>query len=423
MMGERSTILVYLITDALSILCIARLFRYYAAEKPLFLKELAAYAIYYLITNAVYLAFGIPILNMVMNLTGLFLLTRLYEKKLKKNILMAVLTYVAMIPCEMIAMWVCNFVPQDVWQQQSGFSETAMVVQCVVLSLIVQVLKKFKGVAKSTEGDWFCWGGVVLMQIMLVGFMVMLVMHLRGVQLIRSVLMLAVIDYVVIYIYDKLILSEEERVRNLLLVEQKESYEREMEILLDSRKKIRGIYHDIKNHILIMRSYSEQKRYQELDDYLQRMQEETRAAVPQVYTGQPAVDSMLHYKISNAKEVPIQIETSIPEKLNIDDFDITVILGNLLDNAIEACEKLEKEQRKILLSIRMVKNQLFIRTENSFDGQLRRHQGRLLTRKADEGSHGIGLENVKRVVEKYHGLLEMNAEGMIFQVKIMLYLG
>ena len=172
-----------------------------------------------------------------------------------------------------------------------------------------------------------------------------------------------------------------------------------------------------------MRSYSEQKRYQELDDYLQRMQEETRAAVPQVYTGQPAVDSMLHYKISNAKEVPIQIETSIPEKLNIDDFDITVILGNLLDNAIEACEKLEKEQRKILLSIRMVKNQLFIRTENSFDGQLRRHQGRFLTRKADEGSHGIGLENVKRVVEKYHGLLEMNAEGMIFQVKIMLYLG
>ena len=71
MMGERSTIIVYLITDALSILCIARLFRYYAAEKPLFLKELAAYAIYYLITNAVYLAFGIPILNMVMNLTGL----------------------------------------------------------------------------------------------------------------------------------------------------------------------------------------------------------------------------------------------------------------------------------------------------------------------------------------------------------------
>ena len=84
-MGERSTIIVYLITDALSILCIARLFRYYAAEKPLFLKELAAYAIYYLITNAVYLAFGIPILNMVMNLTGLFLLTRLYEKKTEKE--------------------------------------------------------------------------------------------------------------------------------------------------------------------------------------------------------------------------------------------------------------------------------------------------------------------------------------------------
>ena len=423
-MTDRITIFVYLFTSALNTMSIARLFRHKAAVKPLFLKEVAAYIAFYLITTIAFMVFGIPMVNLVLNLIGFFLLAGLYEKKTKKNILIAVLTYVAMVLAEMIAMWVSGFVPQSVWeQQQDSLTQTGMIVQCIVISLFVQVLKKFKGVAKSAEGDWVSWGGVILMQVMLIGFVAVLAFHLQGNELVRAVLMLAVIDYVVIYIYDRLILSEEERIRNLLLVEQKESYEREMEILMDSRKKIRGIYHDIKNHILILRSYSEQQRYQELDEYLGRLQEETQAAVPQVYTGQPAVDSMLHYKISSAKDIPIEVETSIPEQLKVDDFDITVILGNLLDNAIEACGKMEKEKRRIQLSIKLVKNQLFIRTENPFEGKLKWRGSRLLTQKADENNHGIGLENVKRVVEKYHGTLEMNAEEQIFRTKILLYLG
>ena len=84
---------------------------------------------------------------------------------------------------------------------------------------------------------------------------------------------------------------------------------------------------------------------------------------------------------------------------------------------------LEKEKRRIQLSIKLVKNKLFIRTENPFEGKLKWRGSRLLTQKADENNHGIGLENVKRVVEKYHGTLEMNAEEQIFRTKILLYLG
>ena len=419
-----SVTLVYLITGALNTVSIARVFRHHAAEKVLFLKEFLAYAAFYAVTSAVFLAFGIPMLNLLVNLAGMFLLNRLYEKELKRNILFVVVTYVVMVLSEMIALWVSGFVPQDVWEhQQNSLTQTGMIVQCIVISLFVQVLRKFKGVAKGAEGDWVCWAGVILMQIILLGFITLIALNFRGSELVSTVLMLAIVDYVVIYIYDRLILSEEERMRNLLLVEQKESYEREMDILLDSQKKIRGIYHDIKNHILILRSYSEQKRYQELEEYLGRLQEETQAAVPQVYTGPPAVDSMLHYKISNANGIPIEVETSIPEKLEMDSFDITVILGNLLDNAIEACNKLEKEKRRIRLSVKLVKNQLHIRMDNPYEGKLKRDGNKLLTLKTDEGNHGMGLENVKRVVEKYHGLLEMNTEDQIFRTKILLYLG
>ena len=419
-----SVTLVYLITSALCVLSTARLFRYGAETKPPFLKEAAAYVAYQAVVDTCFLLFRIPMLNMALNLTGFFLLNRLYEKSVKRNIMMVLVTYVAMILAELAAVWVSGFVPNSLLErQQDSLSQMAMIIQCVIVSLIVQVLKRFKGLARSTEGDWISWAGVILLQIMLIGLISIITFNYHGDVLVIAVLMLAVIDYVVIYIYDRLILSEKERVKNLLLAEQKESYEREVEILKDSQKKIRGIYHDIKNHILILRSYAEQEQYTELNDYLGRLQEETRAAAPQVYTGQPAVDSMLHYKISSAKDIPIQVETSIPEQLKIDDFDITVILGNLLDNAIEACEKLEKEKRRILVSMKLVKNQLLIRMENPYAGLLRRQGERLLTLKADRGSHGIGLENVRRIVEKYHGLMETETEDQVFRTKIMLYLG
>ena len=388
-----------------------------------FRKELAAYAAYWAVISAAYLLFAVPVLMLALNLSGMVLLAGMYEKRMKSCILWAAVLYVSLLPAELIAMWLCNTVAKDVWQQQEAFSQTGQIVTCVLTALNVQLMLRFKGVRKSTAGNRVSWGSVVLILLLSVGLISLLAVHLRSGERIFAVLMLAVIDYAVIYIYDRLMLSEAERVKSLLLAEQNRSLAGEMEILKDSRKRIRGIYHDMKNHILVLRSYAEQQKYAELDEYLARMQEETQAAVPQVYTGQPAVDSMLHYKIGSAPDVPVRVEAGIPETLEMDGFDITVILGNLLDNAIEACRRLEKEERSVLLSIRLAKNQLFIRMENTFDGQLRTRQGRLLTRKEDGGVHGLGLENVRRVADKYHGLLETEAEGRIFRTKVMLYLG
>lgn len=416
-------ILFYLITNALNTVSIARFFRHGAGEKVPFRKELAAYAAYWAVISAAYLLFAVPVLMLALNLSGMVLLAGMYEKRWKSCILWAAVLYVSLLPTELVAMWLCNTVAKDVWQQQEAFSQTGQIVTCVLTALNVQLMLRFKGVRKSTAGNRVSWGSVVLILLLSVGLISLLAVHLRSGERIFAVLMLAVIDYAVIYIYDRLMLSEAERVKSLLLAEQNRSLAGEMEILKDSRKRIRGIYHDMKNHILVLRSYAEQQKYAELDEYLARMQEETQAAVPQVYTGQPAVDSMLHYKIGSAPDVPVRVEAGIPETLEMDGFDITVILGNLLDNAIEACRRLEKEERSVLLSIRLAKNQLFIRMENTFDGQLRTRQGRLLTRKEDGGVHGLGLENVRRVADKYHGLLETEAEGRIFRTKVMLYLG
>ena len=86
-MMDRSFLLVYLFSNAMYMICAARFFRHNAGNRVPFLKELTAYGIFYAVIAAVFLTFGIPMLNLVVNLVGLILLTRLYEKSWKRNIL------------------------------------------------------------------------------------------------------------------------------------------------------------------------------------------------------------------------------------------------------------------------------------------------------------------------------------------------
>lgn len=421
-MFDFNLILVYLITYALCTFCISRFFRDNNQVSIPFYKEFGAYFIYYVVICSVYIFVRIPMIMLVLNMLGLLLLTRLYEKKLRTNILLVIMMYVIMLVSECMAMIFCQFTPSSIWEKQGIASPMPLVLHCVTLALNVQIFKKFKSIKSNDNVPWRCWGGVVLIQLVLVYFMIMLSRQMEPEYLAQATILMIVVDFIIIYIYDVLINSEQERVRNLILMEQKESYLREMNILMDSQKRVRGIYHDIKNHILVMRSYLAKNDYGNLGEYLERLQQETRQSVPQVYTGQPTVDSILNYKISAAKDVSVKVETCIPEKIGIDDYDITVILGNLFDNAIEACSKLDRDKRNIKCSIKMIKNQVFITMENPYLGKILWSNGNPLTQKVDKANHGIGLQNVKRVVEKYNGILETTGENNIFTVKTMLYL-
>lgn len=418
-------VVVYLITYLFMTFCIARLFRICASQRINILFEIAGYVVYYITVSLVYLCLGIPMVVFIINVLGIFALSHMYEKSIKKNVLMVVLIYFMMIISECLGMVICGHVPENVWGQAEMASQMALIVQCIVMSLSVQVYKKFEGVSGDNNVAWRSWGSVLVIQLLLIYFVISLAEQLNSEYLIRATLLITVINFVVIYIYDRLLISEQERSNNLLIMEQNKSYLREMDVLMESQKKVRGIYHDLKNHVLVIRSYLAQEKYKDLGVYLDRLQEETKYVAPKVYTGQPTVDSMLRYKMGVAEKAGIKLKLNaiIPEKLMIDDFDITVLLGNLLDNAVEACGKLEERMRNISLTLRLSRNQLFILVENPFVGKIKWHNGMPSTEKMDKSSHGLGLQNVKRVVDKHDGVLEIKNEDGVFKVKIMLYLG
>lgn len=108
-------------------------------------------------------------------------------------------------------------------------------------------------------------------------------------------------------------------------------------------------------------------------------------------------------------------------------FDIGIILNNLLDNAIEACEKLEQEQRYINLTLKKKNHFLLIEVENSFDGKVIWEDGGIVpmtTKQSDLPDilmeHGIGLKNVKDVADHYLGDMDIKIKNDVFKVTVML---
>ena len=111
----------------------------------------------------------------------------------------------------------------------------------------------------------------------------------------------------------------------------------------------------------------------------------------------------------------------LPETMEVNTDDMVVILGNLLDNAIEACERAEFP-KYINLFMNYEKGCLILNVRNSFDKVINKEYGEFVTRKKDKSLHGLGLKNVKNTVGKYNGMIEFASDEKEFSVNIILYL-
>ena len=139
-------------------------------------------------------------------------------------------------------------------------------------------------------------------------------------------------------------------------------------------------------------------------------------------SGNIVIDSILNYKLSKAEKQGVNVRANVvlPEKIEIEDDDIVIILGNLLDNAIEATEHLEKD-KYIEVDFEYNKDCAFVTVKNSYDNVINIVNGTLKTRKSDEALHGIGLKSVKSTVEKYDGILNYEHNNQEFVVNVILY--
>lgn len=234
-------------------------------------------------------------------------------------------------------------------------------------------------------------------------------------------------------IYSELMRSEEQK-KNLLFYKQQLSdmteHVRELEQLYDG---IKGMRHDINNYVADMEQLlqigSEDGQMpaqvrQEAERYLQSMQRTVSALSLQFSTGNPVTDVILNRKgqICAQEQIALEGELIYPMQLGIEAFDLGIVLNNALDNAIEACRKIPKERDKEIRFRGYVKGRMFfLVVENTYDGRTTRiRDGELMTTKADEEMHGLGMSNMRSCVEKYYGTMQYEPGENMFILTIML---
>ena len=193
---------------------------------------------------------------------------------------------------------------------------------------------------------------------------------------------------------------------------------------------IRGMRHDMKNTISVIMQLAAGKE-EELQAYLEELNETMDRLEFRFKTGNTVVDILLNMKYheiaSTVPDLQMDVEgLQFPEKLFIQSYDIGIVLGNAVDNAMDACRKLKAKEPGAEAFIRISSFQkrelFFLKVENSFDGRLlRRRQNEFpVTDKADRENHGIGLANIKSTAEKYQGTMDFRVKGRVFILSVMM---
>jgi len=184
--------------------------------------------------------------------------------------------------------------------------------------------------------------------------------------------------------------------------------------------KMRGWRHDYHNHIQAMQASMALGKYDEVNKYLGQLNDDLTNVDTVIKTGRVMVDAILNGKISIAmqKRVPVNAKARLPEQTRINDVDLCVIIGNLLDNAIEENEKLPEEDRFVRIYIGTKNTQLYLAITNAA-GKKQAKKGSLFS-STKGSSHGFGLARVERIVKKNEGIFSVASEDGGFTAEVLL---
>lgn len=204
--------------------------------------------------------------------------------------------------------------------------------------------------------------------------------------------------------------------------EQSEILERDYQGLRRTYESNAKLYHDLHNHIEAIYQCLIQGNMQEAVRYCEDLRTPMREISQRVWTGDKALDCLISSKMAVAEQGQIKTKVNIeyPHNTNIRSVDLTTILGNLLDNALEAADTAPEELRFLNLTIRRINTMLIIKVENGYGHAPAEKGGKLTTSKSDKDSHGWGLKSVQTAADRYDGVITTDYKDGVFQSVVTL---
>lgn len=237
--------------------------------------------------------------------------------------------------------------------------------------------------------------------------------------LVSMSVVIAVLIFLMILWVKNRILQEE---NNTLVMEEQLQHQKYCE-MIEVMEQNQELIHDTKHHFLIVQEYLKNEEYENLQKYVKQISDEFQRTVPKVYTGIKILDFILEQKrvVAQKSGIRYEIDTMLLTGIPTTEQETCALFGNLLDNAIEACCLVKTEEKWIKIQIQQINQLLSIELLNTFEIPCIRKQGVFETIKEERSVHGYGIKSMRRIVDKYQGLITYEEKEKIFTTKITFF--
>lgn len=395
-------------------------------------RNFLIYTIYYLVTGVVYLFFNIPFLMIITNLILFFLISLNYSFDIKKCLLSSVFIYLILMVIETVVVIISGYIEIPVFADISISFTTRFYSKLLgtftirlVSYTVFMIIYNFRNVKPNNQIPTLYWFCIILMPMVSIYISVLLYLSttVKMVYLLIGLLLLFLVNFSTFYLYEKLTLMYKDRMEKVFLEQENTYYNNQFELIQTSLKSMKSFKHDLLNHLSTIKILIQKDEKEKVINHIVKMTDSCYVIKEYAKSGNVVIDSMINYKFQQAEEddINVNVGLNIPVNLNITSFDLVIILGNILDNAIHATKKLQFN-RNIDLRMAYNKGRLIIKLVNTFNGKILFQGNKILSIDKDKEEHGLGIENVKRCIQNYKGTMDIEFTDKTYTISLLLYI-
>lgn len=358
---------------------------------------------------------------------GLVILISLfgYADRGKKSVLEVCFLYVVWLIIEIMISFCVNMLPlEEIHSNMAGniISKIVMIIGVYVFSIIWE----------KTDNNLIPVKYYVGLLFVPIGSIYIAVNEFYSINDIKEVFP-SMITFSILLLFNIIILEIYSKIsENFIMEKEKAVYTQQMNIMAintEEQKKVMENFHREKhdwiNELIVLKNEIEYENKAVVIQNIDRIIQNCQSGEIVSDTGNKCIDALINTKYATAKEKGIEfiLKIFIPEELPINQCDIGIVLGNILDNAIEATEKSNSSVKKIEIAMGIKKEALILVVKNPLAGALRKDKdGKLLSTKEDSKKHGYGINSIIRVARKYNGDVIIEEEEGQFVITVTMNL-
>ena len=426
----------YIIYNIINIFIIYKSIKTILNEGAVFNKkyEIGSYILYFTISTLMFLLYPIPLIMLFTNILIVFLIQFNYKTKIKNKILLTlyiitILSIIDTITSILINKTIISINIKNSYDIENIFDAILGWTFQLVLSFVsLKSIKSFRKMQSNLEMPKIFW--LPLIVIPFISILLVLLFLYDKSSSVKLIIFLCVsliiINLTIFALYDLFLDYTKSKIEKELLEREKEFNLKQFNIIINNYESLELFRHDFKNHISYIKKCSKDKNLDEIIKYIDSITREVKINKNIIInSGNIILDSILSFKFQEIINNNIRLEYKVlaPYDLKIDSLDLVSLLGNLIDNIIEANIKIENvSDRYSNINIKYIKNNLFINLENSFKEVKFDNNNNLKTLKKESHKHGLGLKSIKNIVDKYNGFIKMDIKENKFITKIVLTL-